>query len=329
MHASGIPLHQGLSYLSINPDEPSLSRISERLAYDLMAGYSLSACMARYPHVFDKFVLTMVKVGEKSGKLDAVFRALADHLEWVWANSAKLKSRLAYPAFSLALCLLMAIFGPSYLLRGQLEMLRTSGVELPVITKALILMSDLFHSPVFLVVMVLGLIGGFVALRRSLKTRPGQRIAYLGISRIPGLGPLVRTSSLARFARAFGLLLDAGVTVVEAIPLAFASTGNPLMEAEGPGAVQRLMAGSSLAESLCGTGKTDKLLRLSLETGEQSGTVSRCMEWIFKMYAEEVEVAYERITAMLEPLLMLFTGACVGLLLVATLLPTIRLLEVV
>jgi type II secretory pathway component PulF len=329
MHGAGISLHHGLSHLADTGEDENMNKICAEICKGVMSGRSLSASMSQFPKVFDKFALTTIKVGETSGKLDVVLRALADHLEWVWKNKAKLKSTLTYPGFSLALCLIMAVLGPSYLLRGQLEMLRDSGVELPTITKAIIFVSDLFHSPVFVLGLCIFTVGAIGILMAALR-RPFYRTKIRRfLALIPVVSELIRLSSMSRFTRAFGLLLDTGVGVTEAIPLAYESTDDPILLQEGRLAVSQIMEGGTLSEALCNSRYADNLMRLSLEAGEQTGSVSKCMHWLSRLYTDELETAYDRLTSLLEPALMLFTGICVGVLLVATLMPTVRLLEVI
>ncbi len=112
-----------------------------------------------------------------------------------------------------------------------------------------------------------------------------------------------------------------------ALPLAFSSTDHPHFEAQGHGAVQRLINGASLLGALSAVPYFDVMFSSALEAGEESGKVSDCMVWVARLHEQELEASFERLGHVLEPLLMLFTGACVGLILVATLSPTISLLE--
>jgi type IV pilus assembly protein PilC len=330
MHSAGIPLHQGLDYLSEGGDGTSgIGELAHTMATDVMTGHTFSSALSRFPKCFDKFCLTMIRVGETTGRLDVVLVALANHLEWVWANKQKLKSTLTYPAFSLILCLGMAVVGPAYILRGQLEMLKSSNITLPAITKGLILFSDMFHSPVFLALATAFGILFFVLLKTEGQKPRRRDQVYRLLCHVPGLADLLRINALSRFCQAFGLLLRAGVGVSHAVPLACSSTGDPIMTAEGPRLVQYIVDGSSLADSLSQSVYADGLFSLSLEAGEQTGTVAKTMTWLGKLYATELESRFEKLTALLEPALMLFTGLCVGLLLVATLLPTVRMLEVI
>ena len=139
---------------------------------------------------------------------------------------------------------------------------------------------------------------------------------------------MLRISALSRFTRAFALLLKSGVTVSAALPLACESTASPLLEQEGKPCVDRLINGATLSESISAISYADNLLTLSLEAAEHTGTVAKTMEWLSKLYAVELESRIERYTALLEPALMLFTGTLVGILLVATLTPTVKMLEI-
>lgn len=328
MHSAGIPLHQALHYLSKAEVEGSaLAKVSEQLHNDVVRGKTLSGSMAGDKNLFDKFILIMVKVGETTGRLDVILNALAEHLEWVWQNRQKLKGSLTYPAFSLVFCLAMAIIGPAYILRGQLDMLRNSNIELPLITRALIVFSDLFHSPVFLTSLGLTTIAVVLVLQ-VLSKQPQMRVRfYQTLMVLPVVSEILRLSALTRFTKSLSLLLKSGVVIVQALPLACSSSGDPKMAREGRSAVSALVDGESLTSALTRLSYADSMLSLSLEAGEQSGKVAESLDWVGRTYAQELENRVERLTALLEPVLMLFTGLCVGLLLVATLLPTVKMLE--
>ena len=222
MHQVGIPLHQSLEHLSSSAVEGSaMKAIYVALIGDTTTGHRFSSALSRFPEVFDAFSLSLIKVGETTGRLDVVLSALADHAEWVWANNQKLKSTLTYPVLSLCFCLIMAIVGPAYLLRGQLEMLKTSGVELPTITKGLILFSDLFHNPLVLLTCSITLLIIVWWLPRELRKPGRKRQSYVLMSHIPVLSELLRINALSRFCRSLALLLQAGVTIAHALTLSF------------------------------------------------------------------------------------------------------------
>lgn len=328
MMAAGIPVHMALAHLGENnKDDPGVASVAEGLSKDILRGVPLSHALRRYQNIFDTFSLTMVKVGESTGSLDKTLSAVADHWEWIWKNRQKLKSTLTYPAFSLLFCLAMAIVGPAYILRGQLEMLRNSHVELPLITKALITFSDLFHSSAFVASLILGAFCLLYLVKVEWRKAHRRDMVQTFFTKIPGLAELLRLNALSRFTRALGLLLQTGVTITDALPLACASSGDPILIRDGRPAVERLVAGATMAETLSEMSYCDNLLTLSLEAGEQTGTVAATMKWISDLYAAELESRFERLTALLEPCLMLFTGLCVGSLLIATLLPTVKMLE--
>lgn len=327
MFNAGLPLHHILHHLEEHNEDPVMGQVAGGLARRVMGGQSLSGSMHQFPGAFGKFALHLVKVGESSGKLHAVLESLARHEEWSLRARGKLRSALVYPAFSLALCLLMALLGPPYLLRGHLQILRDSGAELPWLTRGLILLSDLVRSPVFLMILVLTLPLLFLGLRRWLHRTEGRRRLYRLLDTIPVVSAIIRISSSARFARSMAALLEAGVNLRLALPLAFSSTDHPHFEAQGHGAVQRLINGATLLGALKEVPYLDSMFCSALEAGEESGKVSDSMTWVACLHEQELEASFERLGAVLEPLLMLFTGTCVGLVLVATLSPTISLLE--
>ncbi len=327
MFSAGIPLHRSLDQLAQYSEDPVLVETCRGLTRDLEMGRSFASSLKRYPHVFNDFVTSTMRVAETSGKLHAALKTLADHEEWSLRNRMKLKSALVYPAFSLSLCLLMVLLGPSYLLRGQLDLLRSSEVELPLLTQMLILLSDGLRSwPV--VLLGLGLLTlSCLGFQRWLRTPKGRLQFYRLLGHIPVLSRVLWVSAVSRFSRSLSLLLDAGVLLSSALPLATAASSNPWFARRAGSATERVLAGETMLVALKQTEAFDGIFYTALEAGEQSGSVSQAMTWIATSCDLELEAALDRLVSVVEPLLMLFTGLCVGLLLVATMLPTVKLLE--
>lgn len=327
MFSAGIPLHRSLDQLAQNSEDPVLARTCLSLTRDLEMGRSFASSLKSHPHVFNDFVTGTLRVAETSGKLHAALKTLADHEEWSLRIRMKLKSALVYPAFSLLLCLSMVILGPSYLLRGQLELLRDSSVELPWITRALILISDGLRSGPA-VLLSFGLLGlALWGFRRWFATPTGRLRLYQILDQIPVVSRVLRVCAVSRFSRSLSLLMDAGVLLSSALPLATTASGNPWFSRQAGAATEHVLAGETMLAALKRTEAFDGVFYTALEAGEQSGSISQAMTWVAASCDLEMEAALDRLVSVVEPALMLFTGVCVGLLLVATMLPTVKLLE--
>lgn len=327
MFNAGIPLHRTLDHLTKHGEDPYLAEVADKLSRNLMAGQSFSGSLKGFPKLFDGFARQMIKIGESSGKLHAVLSSLADHQEWKLKRSKQLQSALVYPAFSLLLCFTLAVLGPPYLLRGHLEVLRTSGIELPLITRCLILLSDAVRSPFFLLVFAGLMVAALAGFRRWVRSHSGKRMFYTILDTLPILSNILRLNGTSRFARSFCALLEAGVNMRIALPMAFASTGHPMLSEQAPACVQRLTNGGTVLESLKDVPHFDPIFCSALEAGEESGKLPEAMKWVAGLYEQDLEELYNRLGSVLEPLLMLATGFCVGAILIGTLSPTIQLLE--
>ncbi|MGE0492113.1 MAG: type II secretion system F family protein [Vulcanimicrobiota bacterium] len=321
MIGSGIPIHRALGLL--RGDEPALDQVCLLVEKTVLSGRPLSAGMHACG-AFSPFQVRLVECGERSGALHEVLAALAAYQERTHALNTRLRGALVYPAFLMALSLLILAFGLPYVLSGQLELLRSSGATLPLPTRLVLLLSDLSHQPLLWVVLMVVVGAGYLGLTNA---SAGVRRAWQkGVLTVPGLGPTLRVLSLTRFARALALQLRAGVNLTQALPGAAAVADQPLLEEAAGQATQALLDGSSLAESLEASAFFPNLFVEMVRVGEETGSPGSGAEWLANLYDQQLEFALETFAAVLEPLILAVVGGIVGFLLLATMLPMVSLI---
>ncbi len=327
LFGSGVPLLQAFQVAAEQSESVALQEGNRRIAQELVRGRGLAESLER-TGLFSKYSTQVLKVGERTGCLHQVLLSLGRHEEWLERQNLALRKATVYPAFTLLLTASMLLAAPALFLRGQLDLLRTSGLELPILTRMLILLSDLQRMPTAWILGSLALlVGGGVLLSWS-KTEQARRTTWLAFSKVPLLGSLLHKILAARFARALARMLEAGSPLLAAVRLAAGTTELPSFQESVQIALADLEQGESLAESFARTGLFDPLFLGCLQAGEESGKTSACLSWLAELYDLEVEADIASMTTLLEPMLMLFTGVMVGLMLVATLGPTVQLLQV-
>ncbi len=326
MVGAGIPLHRALVHLTLSAESRELAHACEQMARVVESGQMLSAALRHDPD-FPEFHQRLLQVGENSGSLTEVLGGLADYEERVRHQSYLLRSTLTYPAVLVVASLLVMLLVPPYLLQGQFEMIRNSGVEPPALTQFVMALSDLSQSPLFL--LSLGSLVGLATflVPYSLRRPKGRRWWFrLGL-RLPVVGRLLFLLTAIRFDEALQVQLDSGLPLFQSLEGAGAATGNPYFGRSIGRVAESILNGQSLNRSLAETGWFDPTFLSLVQVGEETGRLPELLGWTAKLLEEELQVAIEVYTALVEPLVMLALGICVAILVVATLLPTITVLQ--
>lgn len=327
MVGAGLPISRSLDILGRHSDDRALQTITQQLANKVSAGSPISAAMSVYPQAFGRFDTRLVQLGEKTGCLHFVLDRLAVHREKIHGTQLKIRSALTYPAMILCLCLVLLILGPPYLLEGQFRLIRESHQAIPWLTRLLMLFSDFVRSPLGLA----SLLGGAVALvsvaRFAWRRDDVRERAFEWAQRAPGLGQALKTLATARFSRSLALSYKVGLSVTDSFGLAAQNTENPQLDRSIGQAVEALKSGSGLAASLDSIGFFPTLFIQSLHAAEEAGNIDGMMEWTARLYEVELESSLETFLSLIEPVLMMGMGILVGLVLLATLLPMVNVLQ--
>ncbi len=320
---AGVNIDASLHLLGESSEDKVMGEVAKGLAEAVFRGEPLSAAMERYPNTFSSQVRSVVRVGERSGRFVHVLQVLSNDLEKSQRLIYRLRSALTYPAMLALACGLMLLFGPPYLLQGHLRVLLDSKVPLPMLTQGLVLLSKAVSSPVFLVLATLA-VGATVAAARS--PRGKEKLLVWG-HRSPVLGPILSQLALTQFSRSLALQTKAGMTAMEALAQARQGCQEPGLREAIRQAEVGLRNGDSLKEALEGTKFFPPIFLSFVEAGEQTGTLVRLTEWLADFYETELEASLSRFVALAEPLIMAFMGLVTALLLIATLKPTLLILQ--
>lgn len=323
MISAGISIHEALGLLAESAETDNEREILAGLSLNLASGRTLSASMSVYSSSFSSYFVGLIRVGEKTGALARILDTLATHSEKSEALRLKLKSAVTYPAFLIAGSLLLITIGPSYLLEGQLAILERSGQELPVLTRGLIFWSDLVTSPLFLLLCA----GSVVGLVSLLSREEYRRKLVLLLHQMPLFQDFLTLVATARFARALEISLKSGLPLLAALPLSAEAAADPLLIARTKITKTGLVQGDTLKEALKDAGFFSPSVVSLVASGEESGKLPVMLALIAQFAELELELAIRRATLLVEPVILLVMGILTALILVATLQPTLSLLE--
>lgn len=317
---AGLPVVQSLAILQRQTEKEGFKNALKKIREDVETGIPLSDALAKFPNIFNKLYVYLVKAGEVSGNLDGILERVAAYMEKQAALRGKIRTALTYPTVVLVIALAVTFFLLTGIVPQFAQILDQLGGELPIITRVLIGISDFLRNLWWLLGMVI--IGGIVALVLWYRTDNGRHILDRTMLRLPVLGVLIQKTAIANFSSTFGLLLRSGVNIIESIDITKGSAGNAIVEdilEETKEAVQR---GEQISTTLMKYPRVFPPLVSSMTAiGEETGAVDSMMQKIADFYEREVDEAVASLTAALEPMLIVFLGVIVGFIVAGMFLP--------
>jgi type IV pilus assembly protein PilC len=317
---AGLPVVQSLNILQRQADKQGLKDALKKIREDVETGLPLSEALAKFPKIFNKLYVYLVRAGEVSGNLDGILERIAAYQEKQMALRGKIKSAMTYPVVVLVIALAVTYFLLAGIVPQFAGILEQLGGELPFITKILIAVSDFLRFQWWLLALI-G-IGTVVGLGFYYRTNNGRHVIDRTLLKLPVLGPLVQKSAIAGFSNTFGLLLKSGVNIIESIDITKGTAGNIIVEDVLEEAKQGVQRGEQISTTLTEYPKIfPPLVSSMIAIGEETGAVDSMLEKIASFYEREVDEAVESLTAALEPMMIVFLGAVVGFIVVGMFLP--------
>ncbi len=316
---AGVPIMRALGGLQESTVNPAMTRVLREIRESLDSGRELSASLARHPKVFTQFYISMLRVGELTGRLDEIFLRLFEHLTFEKFMHDQVKSALRYPIFVSAVMLAALVVINIFVIPAFSKVYKLAGAELPLVTRFLVACSDLMVSwwPVLLVLTV----AAAWSFRAWTQTTGGQ-LKWDEIKlRIPIAGKIVLKATLARFSRSLALALRSGVPIVQALNVTAQTVGNYHVAR----CVDKMREGVERGESVLRTAHgaqvfTPVVLQM-IAVGEESGALDDLLQEIAEMYQREVEYELKTLSAQIEPILVVFLGILVLIVALGVFLP--------
>ena len=320
---AGIPLVQTLEILVEREENPYFKGVLEDTKSDVEAGVPFSGAIDKYTDIFPNYVVAMVEAAEEGGGMANILEKLATYLEEIADLSKKLKSASMYPIFIMGF-FVCAMIGVVFFLIPRFEDIFAGfNIELPLPTRILMAISRfLLENLLFEFLGVVVLAVAFVLWK---KTPSGAYNMDKIKLHLPVMGKVAQKAIIARFCQTFGILLDSGVTVVNALAIAEKTAGNMIYE-EGIGSIRSgIMGGETIGHEMDRTGLFPRMLVSMIATGEQSGTLGPMLSKASNSFKREVEAAITGATALVEPVMIVGLGIIIAVVVLATYLPIFQI----
>ncbi|RZT10805.1 type IV pilus assembly protein PilC [Duganella sp. CF402] len=311
MTGAGVPILDGLNDLRESIDHPRFREMITGLIENIEGGKQLSASMAAYPEVFDVTFTSLIMAGEQSGKLTEVFKNLSETLKWQDELASQTKKIVMYPAAVGVFVTGVMFFLMIYLVPQLTSFVKNMGNTLPLHTKVLIFVSNIFIDYWYI---LLGLpVTAYFGLRYWLNRSEQARYAADGFKlRIWMIGPVLHKIILARFATFFAMMYASGITILECIQLSEGIVGNRVVAAGLRRAAQQISEGTGITAAFANTGIFPPLVIRMLKVGESTGALDGALRNVSYFYNREVKESIEKVQSMIEPAITVVLGVMVG-----------------
>ncbi|PKH58832.1 MSHA biogenesis protein MshG [Shewanella sp. Choline-02u-19] len=324
---SGIPMLRAIAGLSETTHSQRMKDALNNISEQLTSGRPLSSAMNQHPDVFDALFVSMIHVGENTGKLEDAFIQLSGYIEREQETRRRIKAAMRYPIFvliaiSIAMVILNIMVIPKFA-----EMFSRFGADLPWATKLLINTSSLFVN--YWPAMIVFLIASFVGIRYWHNSEKGERQWDRWKLNIPAVGSIIERSTLSRYCRSFSMMLSAGVPMTQALSLVADAVDNAYMHDSIVGMRRGIESGDSMLRVHNNSQLFTPLVLQMVAVGEETGQIDQLLNDAADFYEGEVDYDLKNLTAKLEPILIGFVACIVLVLALGIYLPMWDMLNVV
>ncbi len=322
---AGLPLVQCLEILGRGADNKTFGEAITKVKIDIESGANLSDALRRHPKIFDSLYCNLVEAGEAGGILDTILSRLAAYIEKAMALKKKVKAAMVYPGAIVTVAFVVVAFLMVFVIPTFATMFERGGAELPGPTAIVMAISNFFRHQWYFI------FGGpvlfFFLFKRVYATERGNIEIDRLVLKLPVFGILIKKVSTAKFSRTLGTLISSGVPLIEAMDICARTAGNKIIEIAILNTIEAIKEGETIAAPLARENVFPAMVIQMIDVGESAGALDAMLTKIADFYDEEVDTAVEGLTALLEPMLMVFLGCVVGFIVVAMYLPIFKMGE--
>ena len=328
MMKAGLPLMQAFEIVARGHSNPSMTEMLMQVRSDVEQGSALGKSFSKYPKYFDRFYCNLVSAGESGGVLESLLDKLAVYKEKTQAIKKKVKTALTYPIAIIVVAIALIFIMMMFVLPAFKEVYANMGAELPGLTQLVMNLSDLFVDYGWIMIILL-IVSAFGLYKLHEKSPTFQKRIDALILRLPVFGTIVRKATIARWARTTSTLFAAGVPLVEVLDSVAGASGNILYEEATQDIRAKVTQGLSLTSSMQSTDMFPNMVIQMAAIGEESGSLDDMLNKAAEFYEDEVDNSVSRLSALMEPIIMVVLGSLIGILLIAMYLPLFNLGNVV
>lgn len=320
---AGLPIIQCLDILYSQQNNSTFKKMLKQVKESVEGGATLAEALKKFPKQFDDLFVNMIAAGETGGILDAILRRLAAYMEKAARLKSKVKGAMTYPLVTLAIAVIVLAVILIFVIPVFEEMFADFGSELPAPTQLVVAMSDLVKSKILYLIGALVLF--VIAFKKYHATEKGRDVIDAMVLKLPVFGMLLRKVAVAKFTRTMGTMLGSGVAILEALDIVAKTAGNRTIEKAIYNVRSGIAEGRTMADPLNESGVFPPMVCQMIAVGESTGALDAMLEKIADFYDQEVDQAVDNMTALIEPVMLVFLGVTIGGLVVAMYLPIFKM----
>ena len=319
MFASGLTIERSIFFLAQEEKSKKFRKVLNDIETNIKHGLLLSDALERHPGVFFNLYIALVRAGEVSGKLADTLDELSSYMETVEDTQRKIKSAMYYPVFIIGFLFFMMFITFTFIIPQFKSVYDQLGSELPYYTILLVNVSEWFQSNFFFLSALIFL--GLVVLWLLSLTDSGRLTKDRLLLKTPIFGSLIEQGILSKFAKTFGILVGSGVSIMDSMGLLNKVVDNRVYELAIKKAAKNIESGVNISTALKETGEFPPILIQLLATGEETGEIDGLALKASDFYTKQVNAIVDRLTSIIEPLLIVLVGAVIGGIVIVTYLP--------
>jgi len=320
---AGLPIIQCLDILHTQQDNTTFKKVLKQVKESVEGGATMAEALKAFPKHFDSLFVNMIAAGEAGGILDTILRRLAAYMEKAARLKARVKGAMTYPLATLAIAVIVLAVILVFVIPVFEEMFADFGSELPAATQFVVFLSDMVKSKI-LYIIAAAILFGF-AFKKYYATEKGRDATDALVLKLPVFGMLLRKVAVAKFTRTMGTMLTSGVAILEALDIVAKTSGNRSVEKAIYNVRSGIAEGRTMADPLTESGVFPPMVCQMISVGESTGALDAMLEKIADFYDEEVDQAVENMTALIEPIMLVFLGVTIGGLVIAMYLPIFKM----
>jgi MSHA biogenesis protein MshG len=316
---AGVPMNEALKGMLPNMKHLTMAKAADDILGKITAGQTLTTAFGDHPKIFSQFYVSMITIGETTGRLGEIFKQLTIYLERENSSNKKVKSALRYPVMVMVTIIIVMIVVVIFVVPGFATMFAKFNAELPLPTRILIGVSHVITNYWG------GLIGLLVVIvyssKKYLKTKQGRYIWGRTQLKIPVAGNVIHLSIMARFSRLLSIMAGAGIQMIPALNVLAAAMDNAYVERQVLGMRESLERGDTLYHAALAANIFDDLVLQMLKVGQETGTTDEMMHEVADYQDTELDYALEKLSAAIEPIMMAVIGVMVMILALGVFMP--------
>lgn len=317
---AGVTIVDATNILAEQTESKGLKKVLNQVESEIKGGVAFSKAVSKHPKIFPPLFSNMVRAGEMTGNLDETLDRMATYFEKQHTLKKNIQSTMAYPIILLSLITLVVIFMLVYIIPQFTEIYDSFGAELPAITKAVLAASEFMQAMWWLILLIVALaIGVFLFFYKN--NKQFNYSVHVAVLRMPIFGKLLQKAAIARMTRTLSSLFSSAVPILEALDIVAKVVENPVMSKVVIEAKDSLEAGGTLSEPLAKHWVFPPLVHQMTAIGEQTGTLDYMLDKVADFYEDDVDRTVETLKSLIEPLMIVFLAAVVGLIVAAIMIP--------